>query len=93
MEPTLRDGQTVLVDPRAYTRSPPRAGEVVLAMHPIRPSLRILKRVRTAELGRVGDVRLDLRGDSPQSSCDSRTFGRVALNQIVGRVVAILSDG
>jgi signal peptidase I len=45
MYPALRPGEAVLFDRLAYVRSRPRRGDVVLAKHPARPGLRLVKRV------------------------------------------------
>ncbi len=45
MYPTLAPGEYVLFDRFAYRRSAPRRGDVVLASHPSRPGMRIVKRV------------------------------------------------
>ncbi len=45
MYPTLAPGEYVLFDRFAYRRSPPRRGDIVLASHPSRPGMRIVKRV------------------------------------------------
>jgi phage repressor protein C with HTH and peptisase S24 domain len=76
MEPTLRPGETVLVDPRA----PVVPGCVVLAPDP-RDGRPLLKRVASLEGG------LDLRGDSPSQSTDSRHFGPVDPALVEGVVV------
>lgn len=45
MYPELRPGDRVLCDRLAYWGGGPRRGEVVLAVHPARPGLRMVKRV------------------------------------------------
>jgi signal peptidase I len=45
MYPTLAPGEYVLFDRFAYRRSAPRRGDIVLASHPSRPNMRIVKRV------------------------------------------------
>jgi signal peptidase I len=45
MSPTLSPGEYVLFDRLAYRLAPPRRGDVVLASHPTRPRMRIVKRV------------------------------------------------
>ena len=45
MSPTLSPGEYVLYDRLAYRLAPPRPGDVVLASHPARPRMRIVKRV------------------------------------------------
>ena len=85
MAPGLRSGDEVLVDPRAYRRRPPRVGDVVLARHPWRTDVKIVKRV--ARVTSSGE--LFLLGDNPDrlQSTDSRSFGAVPLSAIEGRIV------
>jgi len=45
MHPTLAPGEYVLFDRLAYRRGAPRRGDVVLASHPAKPGMRIVKRV------------------------------------------------
>src|SRR5436190_1345176 len=59
------------------------AGDVVLLHRPDRRELLVVKRVRN----RLGDGRLWLEGDNPLASDDSRLFGPVGPEEIVGRVV------
>ena len=82
MAPGLRDGDPVWVDPRAYRASAPRPGDVVLARHPFKRSVRMIKRVAD-----VGPDRCTLIGDNPTESTDNRTFGAVPLSRILGKVV------
>jgi nickel-type superoxide dismutase maturation protease len=83
MRPTLSSGDHVLVDPGAYRSSPPRVGDVVLARHPFRRDVEMVKRVRDTLPG----ARFVLAGDNPAESTDSRTLGSVPLELIRGRVV------
>lgn len=88
MSPSYCEGDEVLVDPGAYRRRRPREGDVVLARHPYRRDLHLIKRVASVTPGQ----RYVLRGDNPDSleSTDSRAFGPVDLSAIEGRVVASL---
>jgi signal peptidase I len=45
MYPTLSPGEYVLFDRFAYRRRAPRRGDIVLATHPTRPNMRIVKRL------------------------------------------------
>src|SRR2546425_10100330 len=45
MLPALRPGERVLFDRLAYVIERPRRGDVVLARHPSRPGLQMIKRV------------------------------------------------
>ena len=78
MSPALNDGDTVLVRPLADIK----VGDIVLADHPYRSSVTILKRVARIE----GDGQVTLIGDNEAASTDSRTFGPVSIKSIIGRV-------
>ena len=45
MSPVLRDRDRVLFDRLAYARGRPERGDIVLAAHPARPGIRIIKRL------------------------------------------------
>lgn len=82
MTPTLGNGDVVLVQPsKVY-----RARDIVLAEHPYKSSVRILKRIGQIEQSGT----LQLIGDNPLASTDSRTFGAVSIESIIGRVVCRL---
>lgn len=83
MQPLLKPGDEVLLNPDAYRYAQPQVDDIVVALHPQIPQLRIIKRVtaRTAEGACV------LKGDNAVASQDSRAFGAVALGSILGKVV------
>jgi nickel-type superoxide dismutase maturation protease len=83
MAPTLRPGDHVLVDLGAYRRSEPEVGDIVLATHP-HLDVRIIKRVVSI----AADGRLELRGDNPDLSSDSREYGPIDPAALQGRLVA-----
>lgn len=82
MTPTLNDGDVVLI----VTKSGANIGDVVLAQHPYRQSVTMLKRVATIDK----NGRFELRGDNPDDSTDSRTFGSVSIEYIKGKAVCRL---
>jgi len=83
MNPTLRDGEVVLVD-RAAEIS---VGDIVVAKQPLEQSTEVVKRVeRINERGHYF-----LIGDNPDDSTDSRHYGAVTREYIRGKVVARLS--
>jgi signal peptidase I len=53
MYPTLAPGERVLFDTLAYRVERPRRGDVVLAKHPTRPSMKLVKRVAAVPGDRV----------------------------------------
>lgn len=81
MEPTLHDGDVVLALPR-LPRSTPRAGTIVEVDLPGGRG-RGVKRV--AEVTAAG---IDVRGDRPDASTDSRHFGPVPPTSVRRRVLA-----
>ncbi len=78
MEPTLTPGDRLLV----VRLGAPRPGDVVAVTDPRRPDRLLVKRV-VAVLG--GEV--VVRGDRPDHSTDSRSFGPVPRSSVIGRVV------
>ncbi len=82
MNPTLRDGETVLVDRNAKIE----VGDIVVAKHPIEQRSEIVKRVK--EINERGHY--FLIGDNLEDSNDSRDFGAVTKDYIRGKVVARL---
>ena len=83
MAPALRAGDLVVAERLTYRRRAPRPGEVVLAPDPRDPSRELVKRVVSVSADGV-----ELRGEDPARSTDSRTFGRVPTGAIRWRAVA-----
>jgi nickel-type superoxide dismutase maturation protease len=73
MAPGLLPGDWLLVDPDGYARRPPGPGDVVVTPDPRSPDRWLIKRVTRIE----PDGRLELAGDAPDRSTDSRVFGPV----------------
>lgn len=82
MEPTLAEGQFVLVDRRRV----PAPGELALARHPDRDGLLVVKRVAA----RTGSGRFELASDNPAAGTDSRTWGPLPAEAVVGTVTLVL---
>ncbi|HUG47062.1 MAG TPA: S26 family signal peptidase [Candidatus Limnocylindria bacterium] len=79
MEPTLRAGDWLLVDPLAYGRRTPQVGELIVARDPRLPARWLVKRV--AAVDRQG--RLTLAGDHPSHRQDD--LPAVERQFVVGR--------
>jgi signal peptidase I len=90
MAPTLRNGQLVLID-RAYYQSQPVLPDEVVALR--MDGEVIIKRVtwvgqwRHWRSGGGSGGAVLVRGDAPEISWDSRSFGPVSTESIIGRVI------
>jgi len=82
MAPTLAAGDCLVVDRKAFATRLPRPGEVIVARDPREPTRELVKRVRDVEPG----IGAWLEGDDGSASTDSRTFGYVPMDLVVGRV-------
>lgn len=83
MCPTFMPGDFVVLDRKAFARRRPHPGEVVLAPDPREPSRTVLKRIARMDL----HGGLWLEGDNPDESTDSRSYGWVRPDALLGRVV------
>jgi nickel-type superoxide dismutase maturation protease len=84
MAPTLLPGDWLIVERRTYAWRAPRVGEIVLAADPREADRELIKRVAAIDLQ---TSTLDLRGDAPEASTDSRTFGSVPMKGVQWRVI------
>ena len=82
MNPTLKDGEIVLVDRDA----PIEIGDIVVAGHPFERTIEVVKRV--LNINEHGHFYLI--GDNLEDSEDSRYYGAVTRDYIKGKVVARL---
>ena len=78
MLPCLKNGDEVLVKHVIK----PQVSDVILARHPYKKSVTILKRI--SEITKDG--KYFVIGDNPNDSTDSRTFGTIPLDDILGKV-------
>lgn len=80
MVPTLKNDDRVIVDLKQAIGP----GDLVLANHPYKKSIRIIKRVASID----PDANFFLVGDNPDESSDSKAFGAVPSSDIVGKVIS-----
>ena len=80
MHPTLKEGDLVLINPHAALA----IGDIVVARHPFKKSINIIKRI--AEI--LPGERYILLSDNLDESSDSRSFGAIAAKDILGKAEA-----
>lgn len=83
MYPLFREGDIVDVDEEAYVHALPRPGDIVLAHHPFKRDVVMLKRVDHI----TSEGRVFLVGDNRLESSDSRSFGALPPARLIGRVL------
>jgi nickel-type superoxide dismutase maturation protease len=81
MEPTLREGDQVIASPLPYLLGRPSVGDLVVLRHPFE------NRFLVKRISRVDGPQISLMGDNKQLSTDSRDFGSVSADHIVGKVL------
>ena len=82
MAPGLSSGERVVVNKVSYLLSRPRPGDLVVVRDPREPDRLLLKRIDR----QAGDDGWLVLGDNLSASTDSRAFGPVGREQIVGKV-------
>ena len=85
MEPALQPHDRVLVKRWKSGRSAP-LGQIVVAWHPHRSDLRMIKRLRWSD-----ENGFWLEGDNPAESTDSRHLGWIDPENLIGVVVGVIS--
>lgn len=83
MTPTLKQGQNVLVNKLSYLFSKPKIKDIVAVKDPRNQKI-LIKRV-----SKISKNKLYVRGDNKKASTDSRSFGWVSKNAIIGKVIYI----
>ena len=81
MLPLLQPGEEILMDINAYKQAKPKINDIVVAIQP-RDRITIVKRVKQI----TPDGKYFLVGDNPSQSTDSRHWGTVSHQDILGKV-------
>lgn len=98
MDTTLHNGQVVPLFEAAYWFRPPRLGDVVVVQYAGDTSIRFVKRIEgvpgdtvTVEGTEItlGPHQFYVEGDNRDHSTDSRVFGAVTADHILGRVLGV----
>lgn len=84
MLPLFKPEEELLVDLQAYVNRSPQIGDIVLTTHPDQPDLKIIKRVSAI----LQNGQIEMSGDNPAASTDSREWGPFEPHQILGKATA-----
>ena len=84
MLPLLEPGAEILINPYAYQKSMPKIGDIIVTLHPDYPKLTIVKRITAIER----DGKYFLMGDNSAESTDSRHWGTIKFEDIMGKVTS-----
>ena len=87
MEPFCSEGDFVIAERMSYLFSPLQVGHVVVLQHPFEDVL-VLKRIRWVK-EEQGKGFYWVQGDNQKESKDSRSFGWVSADKILGRAQVI----
>ena len=82
MEPLVYEGDFVFADNMSYRLFKPRVGQVVIARHPLKQGILLLKRIVKEQQGFYW-----IEGDNAEKSVDSRHFGWLQRELILGKVI------
>ena len=82
MSPTFENGDVVFLK---LTKKIEK-NDIILAQHPFKKSVKVLKRITEIS----DDGKLNLIGDNPSESSDSRSFGLISPENVIGKVVCRL---
>lgn len=81
MEPTLKSGDYIIVNKLAYIFKKPSKGDIVVLKHPKDKNKFLIKRISD-----TGYSKYFVVGDNKNYSTDSRHFGAINKNLIVGKL-------
>ncbi|MEL6502126.1 MAG: nickel-type superoxide dismutase maturation protease [Cyanobacteria bacterium J06623_1] len=84
MLPLLDPGDEILIDTSAYSQSPPKVNDLIVITHPLQADLTLVKRITAIDYNHSYFV----TGDNLEASTDSRHWGNIKLNNIIGKVTS-----
>jgi signal peptidase I len=98
MYPTLKNGELLAVNLLAFERQPPKDGQIVIVRYAGDSQITFVKRIvagpgETVEFHgaplQLGPSQYFVEGDNRTHSTDSRTFGPIDRDQVIGAVLPL----
>lgn len=83
MHPTLKQGDLVLINTRAFKNTPPQTNDIIILWHPTLENLKIIKRLHHT----TPEGNYFVLSDNSQGQ-DSRHYGPLNPNKIIGKVTS-----
>ncbi len=80
MEPTLKNGEEIIVNRLSYILFSPKINDVVAIADE-------MMKIYIKRIKEISDGKYYVLGDNPQDSKDSRSFGWIEKKDIIGKVV------
>ena len=85
MIPSLYDGDLVFFRKYYANKSTIEMGDIIIFNHPLK-KIRLIKRVKT-----INDFSIEVSGDNQSLSTDSKSFGAVQKDKVIGIVTSRIS--
>ena len=85
MIPSLYDGDLVFFRKYSANKSTIKIGDIIIFNHPSK-KIRLIKRVKT-----IKDFSIEVSGDNQYLSTDSKSFGAVQKEKVIGIVTSRIS--
>lgn len=82
MEPTIKENQTVIVSAIPYLLRTPKINDIIAIESPVEEKI-LIKRIT-----KMNHNNYFVAGDNQSDSTDSRKFGMIGRDQIIGKVIA-----
>lgn len=83
MQPTILEGQKVLVSSIPYFFSKPKIDDII--------AFRINSKIFVKRIYSVSDNKYHVKGDNSDDSLDSKNFGFVSKNNMLGKIIFYIS--
>jgi len=81
MTPALKNGQTIIVNRLSYLFNDPKKEDIIALKDP-RDGKILIKRIT-----KIAGREIFVQGDNKKASTDSRVFGMIDHNDIIGKVI------